>query len=139
MVDLKRWTENNVCLGFQKKIFDRHRLISEPIYGSIMRSNFEPGFGDLTWLHMAYANFYNHCKPLIIYCLPSYDVVRANLKEDEDNRTVFPKIRRIYSLYVSAAARDLSLGRAIWYDYTQHSPMMIHPWINKALEELAHV
>lgn len=118
MVDLKAWTESNVSQGFHTRVYDRHRLISEPIYGSILRSRFEPGFSSVVWLNAMYTQFYMRCAPILIYCIPPYDTVRENLKNDADNAVVAPKIRRIYAQYVAKAASDAAQVGAFVHDYT---------------------
>jgi adenylate kinase family enzyme len=140
MVSLKPWVEKNVSEGFQVTLFDRHRLISEPIYGSILRKTFEPGFDDFAWLYSMYTMFYN-AKPLIIYCLPEYETVRANLEGDEDNTAVVHKIRRVYAQYVAKAASDCTQHGAMRYSYTTplHTLSNIFNAVEKAVERKAHV
>lgn len=124
MVDLKEWTEENTALGWQNKFYDRHRLISEPIYGAILRDKPEPGFNDFAWLGSQMGKFYRNVKPLVIYCLPPLNVVLHNLQGDEDNATINPKSEVIYAAYVAAISRDFILRRenTILYDYTQLQP-----------------
>lgn len=133
MVDLKEWTEHNVARGWQATFYDRHRLISEPIYGSIMRKKFEPGFDDFSWLHIMNTMFYGHCRPLIIYCLPSFPTVLENLRGDPDNVKVFRRIRQIYSLYVAKAAQDAVLYQAMMYNYEVDDPSNVMDWIDFTL------
>lgn len=123
MVDLKRWTVDNVARGWQNLLFDRHRLISEPIYGSVMRNYFEPGFDNWSWLFMMYHRFYE-AKPLIIYCLPPFEIVRDNIWFDDDNSTVKNSIRSIYSQYTAQCARDMADHQALVWDYTNPGTMM---------------
>lgn len=120
LTNLKVWTERNVAEGFQPIIFDRHRLISEPIYGSLLRREFEPGFDDIQWLYEQFTKFYTYCSPVVIYCLPPFKTVMKNIKDDPDNKVVKARIRRIYSLYAAKAASDISLrpDDTFWYDYT---------------------
>ena len=118
MVNLQHWVEHNLSLGWQAVLFDRHRLISEPIYGSILRNVFEPGFDDFEWLSAMYMKFYE-LKPIIIYCLPPYHTVRDNVRQDPDNKVVWQTIRKIYSCYVAQAARDAVVADALIYDYEQ--------------------
>lgn len=125
MVDLKRWTERNVHEGFQYMIYDRHRLISEPIYGAVLRRRFEPGFDDTQWMYLMYYQFYCLCRPVVIYCLPPYKIVRDNILEDPDNKVVKNSIRRIYALYAAKAAHDAVMNGALIYDYTK--PESIEP------------
>lgn len=124
MVDLKQWTEENTALGWQNKFYDRHRLISEPIYGAVLRDKPEPGFNDFNWLSHQIGKFYRHVKPLVIYCLPPLNVVLHNLQGDKDNSVINPKAEVIYSAYVAAISRDFILRRqtTILYDYTQMQP-----------------
>lgn len=120
MVDLKTWTEKNVSEGFQATIFDRHRLVSEPIYGAVLRDRFEPGFDDVRWLHEMFFRFYEMCRPIIIYCLPPFEAVRTNIVGDRNNEVVQKDIRRIYALYAARAASDMALRpqNTFRYDYT---------------------
>lgn len=120
LVNLKHWTEANVNRGFQKMVYDRHRLISEPIYGPILRDQPQEGFVDLDWLVTMMRKFYA-CKPVLIYCLPPLEEVLHNVKydTDNDNSAVEAKITRIYSAYCARAAIDKSHHyNTLIYDYT---------------------
>lgn len=136
--ELKGWVEANVAQGFHMTLYDRHRLISEPIYGSILRNTFEPGFGDVGWLQAMNTMFYKYCRPLIIYCLPPYEVVRANLENDPDNVAVVNKIRRIYAQYAAKAATDSVLANALVYDYTRTPANTIFRAVDLAVERMSH-
>jgi len=119
MTDLRVWTERNVRLGFQELIFDRHRLISDPIYGPIMRMKSErPETYDYRWYSEVVQKFWA-AQPLVIICLPPFKVVHKNLMDDPDNKAVYPYIDRIYRGYVSLTAQMMTLDRMIYvYDYT---------------------
>jgi len=118
MVDLVKWTEVNVGQGFQSELYDRHRLVSEPIYGSITRVTAQPGFDDPVWLQRMNFLFYEICEPLIIYCLPPLWTVVANVnKSMMDNAVVQPFIPKIYRLYAAKAASDVALAGSILYNY----------------------
>lgn len=119
MIDLKQWVDNELRKGFQYKIFDRYRLISEPIYGPILRNKSEPGFNDIQWLTSRMHAFYD-LDPVIIYCLPPLETVRANIMGDPDNVVVESRIDAIYSAYVNKAAIDINFspGLTIVWDYT---------------------
>jgi hypothetical protein len=118
-LDMMAWVEKNVTAGFQNVIFDRHRLISEPIYGAVLRSVFQPGFDNPQWLSMMCYMLYHRVTPIIIYCLPPFEVVKGNVYSDEDNRRVRDVIRKIYALYTAKAAYDAALWGTFIYDYTQ--------------------
>jgi hypothetical protein len=120
MTDLKVWTEDSLNKGFQKMIFDRYRIISELIYGPILRGQAEEPFNDLIWLSEMTRLFYA-ARPVIIYCLPPLEAVKANIENDPDNKVVRGKIDQLYSLYTSRAAMDWTLdpARVFIWDYTR--------------------
>lgn len=135
MTDLVKWTEDNVARGFQPTIFDRHRLISEPIYGPILKSRQDPKFCDLTWMSQQLWLFYG-CKPVIIYCLPDIRTVRRNVtKVDTENEVVAGRIAAIYAGYVNRATLDFTrgVGRLYNYETTQFSDLL--GWVQYQIEE----
>lgn len=140
MVDLRHWVDQNLDKGFQRTIFDRHRLISEPIYGPVLRKKQEDGFDDLEWLAPRMKEFYS-LKPVIIYCLPDLETVRANIKDDDDNRVVQDHIDAIYAAYVARASIDYSLSPGIVrvWNYTQSPTIkglpIWFPHVHKAMNE----
>lgn len=138
MVDLKEWTEENVERGFQRTIFDRHRLISEPIYGPLLRDDFEPGFDDPAWFAYHLGRFYQ-CRPIVIYCLPPLQTVLDNLRDDEDNSVVRPFVREIYGAYYNKAMtefvlRDFTFLRDFTAEDIDDQHDMIITGINTRLE-----
>lgn len=138
----KVWCEQNVARGFQATIFDRHCLISEPIYNSITRDKFDPGFDDVAWYTAMMSMFYKHCSPLVIYCLPSYKVVKKNTMADTENqpRRVRDGIRKIYGLYVARAASDVAGQGALVYDYTKtNEDRYLFDQVNAAVNRMNHV
>lgn len=130
MVDLKKWTEDNVARGFQPTIFDRHRLISEPIYGPILRPKLEPGFSDLSWFYTMMRKFYK-LEPVIIYCLPPLRQVWKNVQNDPDNKVVAQQqvITSIWGAYFNKAVTDLTASRAYIYDYTDSAAEAIEGFL----------
>lgn len=121
MVDLKEWVDFNLSRGFQRTIFDRHRLISEPIYGTILPHKREnSGFwADFEWLVQSMRKFYD-IEPFVIVCLPPYDVVMNNLLDDPTNQEVFPHTWAIHRAYQAFAASGIcGRGVDVVYDYTQ--------------------
>ena len=120
MLDLRDWVDNNLEEGFQRVIFDRYRLISESIYGPVIRDMQHPGFDDQEWLMSRLVKFYN-IHPIIIYCLPPLQTVIDNVTDDEDNQMVQPRIRSIYNAYVNRATLDFIMSPAptFIFDYTK--------------------
>ena len=122
MVDLKQWTEMNLAGGFQMKIFDRHRLISEPIYGPVLRSQPEPGFSEVLWFYEMIGQLYGEVRPMVIYCLPPWSVVWENIIKTEDNKRFHGNPQgshQIYQAYFNKAITDHVLYPNAWmYDYS---------------------
>jgi hypothetical protein len=133
MVDLVEWVEENVERGWQNVFFDRHRLISEPIYGPILRSKAEPGFSDFGWFHQQAEEFYHWINPMVIYCLPPLSRVMGNLRFDPDNKAIVNYAEQIYSAYVAAAARDLIArpDRVVIWDFTQETQLMFKELVSQ--------
>lgn len=139
MVDLKGWVEKNLDMGWQWTLFDRHRLISEPIYGSILRAYAQPGFDELTWLYKVTRRFYD-IKPIIIYCIPSWQTVEQNMLTTQQPATVFKNSSKIYRAYVAKAATDLVASRqgefTCWiYDYTQNNVSWLLSDLHRVFQE----
>lgn len=134
LVNIRDWTEDNVARGFQPVIFDRHRLISEPIYGPAMRKRQDADFYDLTWLSNMMWQFYT-AKPIIIYCLPDILTVRENvLREDTDNSAVRDHIVAIYAGYVARASIDFTKGVGRLYNYKTTRLDDLVGWVEMNLE-----
>jgi hypothetical protein len=136
----KVWCEKNVSLGFQMTLFDRHCLISEPIYNSILKSSFDPGFNDVAWYTAMTTMMFKHVRPLIIYCLPPFEVVRMNVTEDVENqpKRLRESIRKIYGQYVAIAANHVPLAGALVYDYTRSDTKYIFAQVDAAIERMFH-
>lgn len=119
LFDLKAWVENNLDTGADEVIYDRYRLVSEFIYGPVLRVEQQPGFVDLDWTLDMLSKLYER-EPIIVYCLPPLEVVRANLMGDKDNEAVFEFIEAIYTAYLQRASLDAIMRptRTILYDYT---------------------
>lgn len=120
LFDLQVWVEENLDTGDQDIIYDRYRLISEFIYGPVLRVQQQPGFTDLDWTLNMLSQLYE-LEPIIIYCLPPLDVVKANLANDPDNTQVVNHIEQIYTAYLQRASLDVIMRptRTILYDYTE--------------------
>lgn len=133
MVNLREWVDRNLAEGLQWKLFDRHRLISETIYGPTLRQYAEDGFANPVNMMLWMRRFYS-MRPLIIYCLPPLKVVKANVQDDPDNVVVAGKIESIYQAYAARAAIDnaFSPESTIIWDYTadgrEDDPLLALDW-----------
>jgi len=135
MVDLRQWVEDNLAQdkhagvgGKALDIFDRHRLISEPIYSLAMGGPRDERFWDLEWLKVSFDKFYD-LQPLMIWCLPPVKTVTQNCL-DESNDFVRPFIPKIYRGYMAEVARWAAIGSPyqLTYDYTIHN---LVDWTNE--------
>ncbi len=119
MVDITEWTKENLAKGFHPMIYDRHRLISELVYGPIMRRSSEfPEFYNDRWLIPAVSDFWD-AEPWVIMCLPPLSQVISNLEGDEDNKAVIDYIDQLYRGYVGLTAHMCHFSRElIVFDYT---------------------
>lgn len=126
--EIRRYVEEHLRLGYRDILLDRFALISGPIYGAL--TGMEPPndvFKDLGWMAYAESLFLN-VKPLVIYCLPPIDVVAQNIEADADSRSVVKSdddVELIYYQYAARAARDISVGVGMTYDYTHSSPQQL--------------
>jgi len=115
-VDLREWTDQHVAWDWH--IYDRHNLISDPIY-SIILDRSKPDIYDPEWLMSAMMKFYE-ARPIIIYCIPPLPVVTKNCIEGaDDNSAVIPHLPMIHQAYIARASIDEAFGVGTFYDYTQ--------------------
>lgn len=118
LVDMVKWTEHNLADGFQRKIFDRHRLISGMIYAPLLRGFPDPGFDDYFWLEQQQHKFRN-LSPIVVICIPPLETVRDNIRNDNSNHKLFPNrkaVDQLYWLYFNWAA---SHAGTLIYNYTR--------------------
>lgn len=115
MTDLTQWVHDDVTSGLKRALYDRHRLISEPIYGSVIRGR--PQFNNFRWLR-DYTKKFHALEPFVIFCLPPIEVVLNNVDNDPDNKVVQEHIELIYWLYFCAAAA-WPTPTVVW-DYTMN-------------------
>lgn len=135
LTDLVAWTESNVAKGFQPTIFDRHRLISEPIYSPFKAHEPTAQFLDLGWVSDMTWNFYA-AAPIIIYALPSIETVRRNVLDPAThNHFVAEWVNHVYAGYVAKAASDLTRSNCRLYNYHTTRIDDIVGWVSRLLEE----
>lgn len=114
MGDLKTWVEKDLQSWPRTALYDRHRMISEPIYGPVLRDAPNPGFENIPWVGAKLMRF-RRLEPTMIFCLPPLKDVMINVMTGADNLVVADKIVEIYWLYSMEAAR---WPNAYIWDYT---------------------
>lgn len=118
VVDLPEWVEQATKGLFTRppSVFDRHPLISEPIYGHFRPDRpMHPRFMNVTWYSMQQALLAPHA--LVIMCLPPLDVVRVNIATADQMPGVVDNIDTIYRMYVEFRLRWL--GPTVVYNYVR--------------------
>lgn len=117
LVPLKQIVEDDMKTWPRKALYDRHRLISEPIYSIIFRDKPHDGFEDRAWVSDMLYQF-TRANPIIIYCLPPLKEVIANVNRGDDNKIVKNEIVSIYWAYHFQACQT---PNAFVWDYTRPS------------------
>lgn len=93
-------------------VYDRHPTISEYIYGPIVRGCLPPGF-----LHPSSRGILSrvHKQALVVFALPDFETVKANVAQEDQMSGVVSNIEAIYWSY--RAVRANWPGWAVDYDY----------------------
>lgn len=115
-------------------IYNRHPLISEPIYAPIRRIN--PGLTGV-WTNDGWRNAYTSivaaCS-VVVVCRPPYEVVRATLNAQGHAHHmpgVVDNAERLYDAYTGL----MWPGRTIRYDYTRGELVDLVKTLNSTLED----
>lgn len=116
--DLQEWHMRDLA-GIRDhvpSIYNRHPVISEPIYGRIVREQPFGWYGRPGWTRMQRELLAAHC--MLVMCLPPLRVVEANVQSTQDGQMagVVPHIRDIWRAYSNGPVWP---GIQAWYDYTQ--------------------
>jgi len=119
VADLMDWVirdQQDMIARWDKHVYDRHPLISEPIYGRIVRDNPAEGFNNPSWMVSRIAHLY--VSTLVVWCMPPLYAVEenANLTADNQMAGVVDHIEDLYMEYEKVKS-DWA-GPAITYDYT---------------------
>lgn len=116
--ELCRWVERDLS-GPSGGLYDRHPLISETIYGPIIRGHMVEDFGSRRWLRDAMVQF-RRKDPFIIFCLPAWETVSSNILKTHEPTTSHLRgvLMHGQALYESYVLR-WSLEPDAWlWDYT---------------------
>lgn len=105
--DLDGWVDKDLS-GLREQmpsVYDRHPLISEPVYGPIIRGSVPGKFNDGVWCTTGRGVLATYA--LVVWCVPPWEWVRRNIENSQDNQMpgVMINARRIYDTYM-----DMSLS-----------------------------
>lgn len=118
--DLEGWVERDLATmgtGTQTYIYDRHPLISEPIYGPVCRGAMPGSFNSPQWLEARRQTLRHWC--VVIWCIPPWMTVKNNLVDTAGNHMqgVMENARQLYYLYDYTSYTWP--GASIRYDYAR--------------------
>lgn len=117
--DLYEWTDQDISTWQWQplSIYDRHPLLSEPIYGPTIRGYVRPGFERSNNALPGYRRYLRE-NALVILCLPPLDVVTENVHAARDMPGVVENIGYIYDCYQMILSLWPVNAHIARYDYT---------------------
>lgn len=134
-VEYELWDdEGQIC---KHCLFDRHALISEPIYGPTCRGKVFDGMANEDWFITSWS-LLTTLKPIIIFCLPNLATVRYNIVRNpkEQMAGVIGNIEAIYYGYLFLYYRLIAEGhRAYKWDYTDIAAPQRYSLMKMAIED----
>jgi hypothetical protein len=102
------------------RLYDRHPIISEPIYGRLVRpgSQVQAPLDDDRYQRDVRAYLYEHA--VVVWALPNLATVHANVLDSRDDQMpgVVANIGRVHQAYMTAYFRWRGIKRQ--YDYNRH-------------------
>lgn len=129
--DLFKWAIDDLAQwGSEGRLYDRHPLISEYIYGNSVRTALAEGFETSRAKSLRQ---YLYRNALVVFCLPPLSVVRANLYVEEQMPGVYENIVKIHDMY-SWLCRTWP-GQAFRYDYTASTRRSADHQLNSQLAD----
>jgi len=111
--DVETWTVQPLSF------YDRHPVISEPIYGTILRGGYDPKFDSREGQLLRHKL---NWRALTIVCLPPVGVVIKNLQSEKQMKGVDD---HIFDIYLAYQQRLITHGEGLphtvfHYDYTEN-------------------
>ena len=117
LIPMGEYATTEIEKGFGRRIYDRFNLISSPFYAMLPNPTFRDEMLDQKWLQDTWIKF-RQLSPVIIVCLPSLEVVKANCLADDTSKVAQKDIELVYWLYHNFAAQYPWV--AVVYDYTKN-------------------
>lgn len=119
--DLAQWTVTDVqtMASQAPSIYDRHPLISEPIYGSLLRTEQDSKFFNADWISLNLQRASQNS--LLLLCMPRFYSIEKNVRASQDNQMggVVENIETIVHLYNMFYELRVWPGVLATYDYEQ--------------------
>lgn len=125
VADIEKWVTSDLSSLENRPsaarywVYNRHPLISEPIYGPVRKVNHgtRGRFRDPVWVRMMSGILATHA--LLVVCQPPWDTVKSNL--DSSQGTHMPGVQENARLIYDQYTRLTWPGLMIRYDYTTTS------------------
>ena len=109
---LASWVEQDLKTS-SSGFYDRYPLISEPIYGPLIRGYMADKFDRVDWMSLQLSKLYLQT-PFIIFCLPPLAEVLRNV--DRTHGTETPHLRGVHehapAIWAGYQFRAAQIGRA---------------------------
>lgn len=117
--DIHEWAKSDLATHFFQPLafYDRHPMISEPIYGSIVRDFVHEWFSSEEAQGLGQSFLTN---TLLVICLPTLEAVLENIRVDDQMDGVDDHIEAIYNAYKATlvSLKDAFPYNVFHYDYT---------------------
>lgn len=122
---LDMWVEREFRRAKTQGIYDRHALVSEPIYGPIVRGRVPGLFNDRTWYETSLDRL--AYQAVFVFCLPPYMEIANNVLDNPSEHMAGvadpENLYAIYELYNLAAKRfETRRFSVVIHDYTLNPP-----------------
>lgn len=133
VANLDEWVTNDIeeMATRPASVYDRHPLVSEPVYGPICRQRLPGKFNHKWWLDTQTRHIAHHC--LLLFCNPPGDVVMRNVLANQDDQMpgVVDNYADLYRAYNTAA--NAWPGVQLRYDYTRSDTRTLFRYIEMVM------
>jgi hypothetical protein len=124
--NLTDWVADNLTSwGEFPRLYDRHPIISEPIYGLLVRpgSQVQHPFDNDNYQRAVRSHLYD--RAVVVWALPNLATVKANVLDTRTDQMpgVTANIDRVHKAYMTAYFRWR--GVKLQYDYNRHDKDVI--------------
>jgi hypothetical protein len=114
-------------------IYDRHPIISEPIYGQVVRKDIQPPFDSTDYIRGIREIIYDSC--VVVWCLPDLDTVSHNVFANAHDQMpgVTLNIGKVHQAYMTAYFRWRGPKRQ--YDYRRHDKLWFTDELSRMIDK----
>lgn len=135
LTPIGEYIERELYRGFGWRLYDRFALISSPQYMMTPDRTFQYPLTEVDWLQLQYLKLAK-INPVLIFCMPPLEVVKANVARDPKNQVIADHIEEIYYHYVAYIGREFNPSAMIW-DYTNPNRIKLGALIRWAQARVA--